>query len=737
MALEKEKLPLGYKPGKSRLYYSSRPSPGLIEKSKYSRVDHFFIFLLLALGVIVRLYKIPWPPRVVFDEVHFGGFAREYFNGEYFVDVHPPLAKLMYYWIAIAFGWDGNFEFAEIGDVFDDNVPYVQMRLFSGICGVLSILTTYGALKASGCRSMISFFGSFLVLIENSLVTQSRFILLDSSLVFAASLTVFAFKSFQISEPFTKRWFKFLILTGFGLGISTSIKLTGLYVVAWVGLLTIYQLWQLLGDLEVSITQLVFHFVSRVFGLIILPLTLYLGFFAIHFMTLPLNGSGSGAMSPRFKSTLADSDEIINSPVEVSYGSTVTLKQNNLEAYLHSHDHKYESGSGEQQVSLYGFNPDPNNQWIIETKNKNWEGQLQKKFRPVKDGDTIRLYHVATGKYLHVNDVRPPISEHEYSNEVSCNGTRDLAGDINYEWKVRIAMKKDHSTNDLPLIKVRTTETVFQLVHRGTKCILIGHEEKLPSWGFGQNEVLCVEEPTIPNSLWYVETNHHPLLESENYPTVQFGKVGFFSKVIEVHKAMFRINKSFTEDHSYASAPETWPFLLRGVNYYSNSLTEVKLIDESGSHIYFLGNLAIYYIGIFLIATVAFKFVFYVIRYMNPFKRPDDPLYKTVYYNGSFDFILGWLLNYFPSFNMSRQLFLHHYLVAVYFSILLIAQYGEYQLNVRKNIGTLMVIAIASAAIYSFVTFTPVIYGTEWTVDQCIKAKWFPSWDFDCVAYGK
>jgi dolichyl-phosphate-mannose-protein mannosyltransferase len=50
-----------------------------------------------------------------FDEVHFGKFASKYIKTQYFVDVHPPLAKLLITLAAFVFGYDGNFDFKDIG----------------------------------------------------------------------------------------------------------------------------------------------------------------------------------------------------------------------------------------------------------------------------------------------------------------------------------------------------------------------------------------------------------------------------------------------------------------------------------------------------------------------------------------------------------------------------------------------------------------------------------------------
>lgn len=50
-----------------------------------------------------------------FDEVHFGKFASKYIKTQYFVDVHPPLAKLLITLAGFVFGYDGQFEFKDIG----------------------------------------------------------------------------------------------------------------------------------------------------------------------------------------------------------------------------------------------------------------------------------------------------------------------------------------------------------------------------------------------------------------------------------------------------------------------------------------------------------------------------------------------------------------------------------------------------------------------------------------------
>ena len=81
------------------------------------------------------------------------------------MDVHPPLAKLLITLAGWLAGFNGDFDFKDIGkDYLEPGVPYVAMRLLPAIMGVALIPIIFLTLKASGCRTMTSAFGSAILI---------------------------------------------------------------------------------------------------------------------------------------------------------------------------------------------------------------------------------------------------------------------------------------------------------------------------------------------------------------------------------------------------------------------------------------------------------------------------------------------------------------------------------------------------------------------------------------------
>ncbi len=222
------------------------------------------------------------------------------------------------------------------------------MRMVPAVLGVATVPIAYLTLRALDCRATTALLAALFITFENGMITQSRHILLDSPLIFFTALTVFFWVGFcneDKHKPFTDSWWGWLTLSGLSLGAVVSCKWVGLFTIATVGVSTLQQLWNLLGDIRLPPRIFVKHFMARALCLIVLPMLFYMTMFQIHFMILGSSGEGDGFMSSEFQHTLGGRG-MADTFADIGVGSLVTIRHVNTQGgYLHSHPHNYPGGS--------------------------------------------------------------------------------------------------------------------------------------------------------------------------------------------------------------------------------------------------------------------------------------------------------------------------------------------------------------------------------------------------------
>lgn len=716
-----------FKAGPRRQYLVSQPNDKLYKLRSITSLKERFIVLSLTLfTAFIRLYNLQYPDSVVFDEVHFGGFAAMYIKGIFFMDVHPPLAKMLFAAIAYLFGFNGDFHFDSIGDKFPSDTPYVIMRLFASILGSLTALLMYVTLRYSGVSIIVSLLMTISFVLENSFVTISRYILLDSPLIFSIALTVYSYRKFELYPIDTFKSYKALLSTGIALGFAISSKWVGLFTLAWIGLLSIWKLWLCIGDLSLKPRKIIKLIIAKLICLLIVPFIIYTFAFKIHFDTLTESSNDAGFMSSSFRSTLNNNNIPYNIPKDVGISSVVTIRHvGTMGGYLHSHPHLLETGSKQQQVTLYSH-LDDNNKWIIELASN--PGVTVPNFEDLKDGTQIRLLHPLTYCRLHSHDFPAPVSEFsDWQTEVSCYGAHGFNGDINDTWIIEI--DKDASKDEESKQRVIALKTIFRLRHLSTGCYLFSHEVKLPKWGFEQQEVTCATQGKFHLTQWYIESNENMNLDESTVSRISYEKPTFWQKFMEIHQRMWHINKNLVDTHIYSSYPSAWPFLSRGISYWG----------QENRRVYLLGNAIMWWsVSLFVLVFIGIAILELVSWQLGVTDFFKDP--HIINFNiQTLQYLLGFAVHYIPSFLMKRQLFLHHYLPAYYFGILALAcgfnLIVTYFGKRKRLVGILLVILFTGGCFYFFNTYKPLIYGLPWTRDECLKSKWLPDWDYDCNIY--
>lgn len=257
------------------------------------------IIILISAGLLIHFMFFGHPNQTVFDEVHFGKFISGYYTREYFFDIHPPLGKLLIAGFAKLFNFQPGFAFSEIGNKFPDN-QYLILRFLPNLAGSLLPLVIFLLLIEMGVKRTASFFGGLFVALDNALLTQSHYILLDSFLLlfgFLALLFYFKFKKSLLHQRtgWTGNISNLMFFGAFS-GLAISVKWTGLSFLAlplFLELIKVVQTKNLRSSLKTILIPMT------------IALSLYFVIFSAHLIILNKSGPGDAFMSIGFQKTLA------------------------------------------------------------------------------------------------------------------------------------------------------------------------------------------------------------------------------------------------------------------------------------------------------------------------------------------------------------------------------------------------------------------------------------------------
>ena len=220
-----------------------------------------------ALGLILRLWNLASPKGKIFDEVYYATNAQSLLQNGVEIDsktglaqfiVHPPTGKWL---ITIGIKLFGYNEFG--------------WRFAAALIGSLSIVLMYFTAKKLFNNQLLSVFAAALISMDGLHLVHSRIALLDIFLLFFIQIAVLALLH-------QKYW-----LSAIALGLATSVKWSGLYVLIVFALLVLimdYRKHRYLGS-EKPIRQVIDNFPIRFLQFGIAPALIYLSSWIGWFLT--------------------------------------------------------------------------------------------------------------------------------------------------------------------------------------------------------------------------------------------------------------------------------------------------------------------------------------------------------------------------------------------------------------------------------------------------------------------
>lgn len=705
-------------------------------------VDLISVILLVS-GIVTRFYRLEEPRSIVFDELHYGKYIGLYMKRTFFFDSHPPLGKQLISAVAYLADFDGQFKFDRIGSPYADIVPLFALRLVPALCGSLLIPTAYHLILELGLKQWTAVLAGILLLFDNALLTQSRFILMESILMqFSLFGLICIIKFRKVMDRLTcLSWWIWLILGITNLTCALCVKYVGLYSLILALFLIAYDYWNLIPRKTLSNTILCIHLMIRILIILSVICTVYLTVFYIHLTILSKAGPHDSVMTSAFQASLDGGLASITKgqPLEVTHGSQITLRHTYGRAcWLHSHSHmyplRYPDGRGsshQQQVTCYSFK-DVNNWWIVKKPERN-DLVVTKPSEPIKHGDIIQLVHGITSRALNSHDVAAPMTPQ--SQEVSCYIDYNVSMPAQNFWKVEVTNKDN--TGDV----WHAIQSQIRLIHVNTDYALKFSGRQLPDWGFNQHEVVADRLVDQTDSIWNVEEHRYTksedqkqrereLINAEMIP-LQATTLSFWEKFVELQIKMLFSGQEGQNSHMYSSDPLDWPLMSRGIAYWVS--------NDSNAQVHLLGNIAIWYSGTACVIVYSSLLIFYMLRRKRMCFDIAYEEWKKFVNVGSM-LLAGYLLHFLPFIFVERTLFLHHYLPAFIFKLLLTAATIEhlyyiirarYQHNFLIYTLKFCTIVWMTFIIYVFKKFIILSYGTtHLSAKEVLKFRWKDTWDF-------
>ncbi|XP_023228671.1 protein O-mannosyltransferase 1-like [Centruroides sculpturatus] len=704
-------------------------------------IDAFLLItFVLALGT--RFWRLDQPRSIVFDELHYGKFASMYMKRTFFFDSHPPMGKQLVALAGFVAGYEGNNQFDRIGGSYGPDVPVWALRTVPAAFGTLLVPMVYYLCVELGLSNKTAVLAALIFIFENAILTQSRFILMESILMFFSALGIFCLLKFRKeTKPFTVGWWTWLLLMVVSLTCATCVKYVGIFSGALAMAVLMWDFWNFLGNKKLSNWDLIKQLVAQSAVSILVPLILYLLTFYCHLSILIKAGPHDNIMTSAFQASLEGGLASITKgqPLEIVHGSQITLRHTHGRAcWLHSHPHVYplrypdkRGSSHQQQVTCYSFK-DVNNWWIVKRPKKN-DLVVSEPVDKIKHGDVIQLIHGMTSRALNSHDVAAPMSpQHQ---EVSCYIDYNISFPIQNLWMVDIINRETEGE------VWHTIHSHVRLIHVNSTQALKFSGKQLPEWGFNQHEVVTDRDINQDDTIWNVEEHRYTKKADQKererdmgmaeFVPLQPTQLTFLEKFYELQYKMFVVNQENVQDHLYSSEPIDWLFLTRGIAYWVS--------PHSNAQIHLIGNVLIWYsatIGLFIYLSLL---TFYLLRRQRLCYDIPEEIWNKFCLVGQIC-LGGYALHFLPYFFTERTLFLHHYLPSLLYKLVLLAALIEhvdyvvcfiFKSSLLKLIFYFGMLLWGFGIFHVFWQFSVFCYGTvPLSAEDIINLRWKDTWDF-------
>lgn len=279
-------------------------------------------FLLGLVLCVFAFFTFFWnytnPPYLYWDENYHIASAQKYLNEVYFMEPHPPLAKMLIAAGEALFNANEGLDDEFIGTDYAKELPggfsFKGYRFFPVLFAWLITPLFYLIFLAITRKPLWAFLLSFLYVFDNAIVTHSRAAMLDSIMLFFCVAMVALYFGIVLNRKNQKLFSLYSLLFGIAFGCAMATKALALIMILlWPAILL-----QLRTDSKnpyaFALPRFNSHVVSKFFVLTVGGfLVTYIGIWHLHFsmgkVVIPsLPDNGYYQASEEYKSLVANGE---------------------------------------------------------------------------------------------------------------------------------------------------------------------------------------------------------------------------------------------------------------------------------------------------------------------------------------------------------------------------------------------------------------------------------------------
>ena len=199
------------------------------------------LFLLFVVALLLRVPFITHPPVTEFDEVVYVDYSIAMLSGTPFIDIHPPLARMLFSEAARgSVPQTTPMLLLTVSRQFE-GFPFERVRMLMILIGSLLPLAVYLTGRALLYTPRMALLIGLFVAFDNALIIYSRVILPDMMLLVFHFLAL-GLTFLSIGTTHTTRRRIFMLLAALSIGCALSIKWTALGMFGLV--LLIFIVWR-------------------------------------------------------------------------------------------------------------------------------------------------------------------------------------------------------------------------------------------------------------------------------------------------------------------------------------------------------------------------------------------------------------------------------------------------------------------------------------------------------------